>query len=123
VVKPFSPRELMARVRAHLRRRHSEADDEEPLLVAGPLQIDSNAVEARLAGQLLELTPFEFRILRGLMRRPGRALSISALDLPSDIASESLGRIELRGVADSVELFAMTRVAPGVRLSDPRARS
>lgn len=36
---------------------------------------------------------------------------ISALDLPSDIASESLGRIELRGVEDSVELFALTRVA------------
>jgi len=75
VVKPFSPRELMARVRAHLRRRRIEADHEEPLLVAGPLQIDSNAVEARLAGERLELTPFEFRILHGLMRRPGRALS------------------------------------------------
>jgi len=36
---------------------------------------------------------------------------ISALDLPNDIASESLGRIELRGIEDSVELFAMTRVA------------
>ena len=36
---------------------------------------------------------------------------ISALDLPNDIASESLGRIELRGVEDSVELFALTRVA------------
>ena len=75
VVKPFSPRELMARVRAHLRRRRSDDDHEEPLLVAGSLQIDSNAVEARLAGQLLALTPFEFRILHGLMRRPGRALS------------------------------------------------
>ena len=39
------------------------------------------------------------------------AAVISALDLPHDIASESLGRIELRGVEDSVELFAMTRVA------------
>jgi adenylate cyclase len=36
---------------------------------------------------------------------------ISALDLPGDIATESLGRIELRGIEDSVELFAMTRVA------------
>ena len=39
------------------------------------------------------------------------AAVISALDLPNDIASESLGRIELRGVEDSVELFALTRVA------------
>ena len=39
------------------------------------------------------------------------AAVISALDLPDDIGSESLGRIELRGVEDSVELFALTRVA------------
>ena len=75
VVKPFSPRELMARVRALLRRRRIEADQDEPLLVAGPLQVDQNAVEARLDGARLELTPFEFRILRGLMRRPGRVFS------------------------------------------------
>ncbi len=75
VVKPFSPRELMARVRALLRRRRIEADQEEPLLVAGPLEIDPNAVEARLHGEPLELTPFEFRILHGLMRRPGRVFS------------------------------------------------
>jgi adenylate cyclase len=39
------------------------------------------------------------------------AAVISVLDLPNDIASESLGRIELRGVEDSMELFALTRVA------------
>jgi DNA-binding response OmpR family regulator len=75
VVKPFSPRELMARVRALLRRRRIEADQDEPLLVAGPLEVDPNAVEARLDGEQLVLTPFEFRILRGLMRRPGRVFS------------------------------------------------
>jgi DNA-binding response OmpR family regulator len=75
VVKPFSPRELMARVRALLRRRRIEADQDEPILVAGPLVVDPNAVEAWLDGARLELTPFEFRILRGLMRRPGRVFS------------------------------------------------
>ncbi|MGI8999992.1 MAG: response regulator transcription factor [Candidatus Limnocylindria bacterium] len=76
VVKPFSPRELMARVRALLRRRRLErAREEEPLLVAGPLEVDSNSVEARLDGRTLDLTPFEFRILCGLMRHPGRVLS------------------------------------------------
>lgn len=43
---------------------------------------------------------------------------ISALHLPSDIASESLGRIELRGIEDSVELFALTRPATGPQPSD-----
>lgn len=75
VVKPFSPRELMARVRALLRRRRIEADQEKPLLVAGPLEVDPNAVEVRLDGKPLEVTPFEFRILYGLMRRPGRVFS------------------------------------------------
>lgn len=75
VVKPFSPRELMARVRALLRRRNLEAEQEEPILVSGPLEVDPNSVEARLDGQSLDLTPFEFRILRGLMRRPGRVFS------------------------------------------------
>ena len=74
VVKPFSPRELMARVRALLRRR-LEAEQDEPVLVADGLELDANAVEARLDGLLLDLTPFEFRILRGLMRRPGRVFS------------------------------------------------
>ena len=75
VVKPFSPRELMARVRALLRRRRLEAEQDEPVLVSGSLELDPNAVEARLDGEPLELTPFEFRILRGLMRRPGRVFT------------------------------------------------
>jgi two-component system response regulator RegX3 len=75
VVKPFSPRELMARVRALLRRRRLEAEQEEPILIADSLEVDPNSVEARLDGRPLDLTPFEFRILRGLMRRPGRVFS------------------------------------------------
>ncbi|MGQ0607398.1 MAG: response regulator transcription factor [Chloroflexota bacterium] len=75
VVKPFSPRELMARVRALLRRRRSEGGSDEPHLVAGPLELDPNAVEAHLNGRRLDLTPFEFRILRSLMSRPGRVLT------------------------------------------------
>jgi two-component system alkaline phosphatase synthesis response regulator PhoP len=75
VVKPFSPRELMARVRALLRRRRLEAERDDPILVSGALEVDPNAVEARLEGRPLDLTPFEFRILRGLMSRPGRVFS------------------------------------------------
>jgi DNA-binding response OmpR family regulator len=79
VVKPFSPRELMARVRALLRRRRLEAEADEPILVSraedGSLEVDPNAVEARLDGSPLDLTPFEFRLLAGLMRRPGRVFT------------------------------------------------
>jgi DNA-binding response OmpR family regulator len=75
VVKPFSPRELMARIRALLRRRRQEHAADEPILSAVGLEVDPNAVEARLDGTALELTPFEFRLLLGLMRRPGRVFS------------------------------------------------
>ena len=75
VVKPFSPRELMARIRALLRRRRLDARRDEAVLEADGLQVDPNAVEVRLDGATLELTPFEFRLLIGLMRRPGRVFS------------------------------------------------
>ena len=75
VVKPFSPRELMARVRALLRRRGKAPAADQPLLVADGLELDPNAVEVRLDGTPLDLTPFEFRILQALMARPGRVLS------------------------------------------------
>jgi len=75
VVKPFSPRELMARVRALLRRRRPTGREDEPVLFADGLEVDPNAIEARLDGAPLELTPFEFRLLLGLMRRPGRVFT------------------------------------------------
>ena len=74
VVKPFSPRELMARVRAQLRRHRASVEDE-PILVANGLELDPNAVAVRLDGTDLALTPFEFRILAALMRRPGRVFT------------------------------------------------
>jgi DNA-binding response OmpR family regulator len=75
VVKPFSPRELMARVRALLRRHGRLQSADEPLLEADGLSLDPNAVSATLDGSPLDLTPFEFRILHALMRRPNRVLT------------------------------------------------
>jgi DNA-binding response OmpR family regulator len=78
VVKPFSPRELMARVRVQLRRHAAETADE-PALVSGPLTLDPGAVEVQLDGRPLDLTPFEFRLLHALMQRAGRVLTRDAL--------------------------------------------
>lgn len=74
VVKPFSLGELLARVRAALRRGRAspEASTE---LVAGELRLDPGARKAHLAGQELKLAPREFELLAMLMRNQGAVLS------------------------------------------------
>ena len=74
VVKPFSPRELMARVRAQLRRRRTPAVDL-PVLNADGLEVDPNGMEVRLRGRRLVMTTFEFRLLHALMSRAGRVFA------------------------------------------------
>jgi len=69
ICKPFSPREVVARVKAVLRR----ASPAEP--VASTLEINEEKFEARLKGQLLNLTPVEFALLRTLSAREGRVFS------------------------------------------------
>jgi DNA-binding response OmpR family regulator len=74
ITKPFSPRELVARVRAVLRRaRGGEAPPE--LLRAGDLALDVAAHAVTLSGQPVQLTPTEFALLETLMRSPGRVFS------------------------------------------------
>jgi DNA-binding response OmpR family regulator len=74
VTKPFSPRELVARVRALLRRVGQDAAATQ-LLRAGDLELDPEARLARLAGAYLELTKMEFDLLLVLVSNPGRAFS------------------------------------------------
>jgi DNA-binding response OmpR family regulator len=74
VVKPFSPRELMARVRAQL-RRHRPPSSDAPTLVAGELCLDPAAVRVELDGTPVQLTATEFRLLHALMQRPTRVFS------------------------------------------------
>jgi two-component system, OmpR family, response regulator ResD len=74
VVKPFSPRELMARVRAQL-RRHRSPSVSEPVLVADGLRLDPNGARVEVDGHEVELTASEFRLLHALMRHPARVLS------------------------------------------------
>ena len=77
VAKPFSPRELVARVRAVLRRVQGGVETVEagasPVLEAGDLRVDVAAREARRGGTVLTLTAREFELLAYLMRNPNRA--------------------------------------------------
>ena len=72
--KPFEPRELLARVKALLRRAQPTAAADE-VLMFGRLEIDLGAREARLAGARCDLTSHQFELLTVLARSPGRVLS------------------------------------------------
>ena len=76
VAKPFSMRELMARVRVLMRRPRSRtAGPRGETLQAGPLMLDTEAHSARLGGDELRLKPREFDLLALFMRNPGRAFT------------------------------------------------
>jgi DNA-binding response OmpR family regulator len=72
--KPFEPRELLARVKALLRRAAPDAGNDE-VLTFGRLEVDLGARQARLAGQPCDLTGHQFELLTVLARSPGRVLS------------------------------------------------
>ena len=72
LVKPFSFRELLARVRALLRR---EAGSRDPLLRAGDLELDTVTRDVRRGGRAIELTSKEYAILEYFLRNPNRVLT------------------------------------------------
>ncbi len=72
--KPFEPRELLARVKALLRRAAPEPGDDE-VLNFGRLEVDLGARVARLDGQACDLTSHQFELLTVLAKNPGRVLS------------------------------------------------
>jgi DNA-binding response OmpR family regulator len=74
VTKPFSPRELVARVKAILRRSDGATGRSE-VLMAGRVEVDLVRREARLDGEVVPLASKEFQLLQFLAERPGRALS------------------------------------------------
>ncbi len=75
LVKPFSPRELVARVRALLRRARVGNEPQRDRLIYGPLEIDNAGHKAFLDGRELDLTASEFKLLVTLARYPGRVYS------------------------------------------------
>jgi len=102
LTKPFSPRELVARVKAVLRRSDAgdggtspdaTRRDRERLLRAGDVTIDVDRMRVDAGGRQVELTPTEFQLLVALARRPGRILTRSQLlDAVHGVAFESYER-------------------------------
>jgi DNA-binding response OmpR family regulator len=75
VVKPFSPRELVARVKAILRRGRMERAQESGILSIRDLVLDEEKRKVSLKGRPISLTPHEFTLLRSLMAAPGKVFS------------------------------------------------
>jgi DNA-binding response OmpR family regulator len=92
VTKPFSPREVVARVRAVLRRTHGELTAEPEILRVGGLELDHETHTVRLNGEPVDLTPSEFDLMAALMRRPGRVFT--RMELLDHIQGEAYAAYE-----------------------------
>ncbi|MET1413190.1 response regulator transcription factor [Roseibium sp. HPY-6] len=89
VIKPFSPRELIVRIRAILRRSQMASAGCHDVVEVGPLKLDLEQPTCNLSGQTIALTPYEHKILRRLLEQPSRVLSrgqLIALLYGNDVA-------------------------------------
>lgn len=92
LTKPFSPKELVARVRAVLRRVESASPGAETIR-AGDLMLDVPRMRVAVAGRAVQVTPTEFQLLAALARQPGRIFTrAQLLDAVHGIAFESYER-------------------------------
>jgi len=106
VTKPFSLRELMARVRAVLRRTGQETPDAE-ILRAADVTLDRNGHVVKVRDRLVDLTPSEFDLLAALMTAPGRAFSrFDLLDRIQGVAFEGYERtvdVHIKNLRSKIE--------------------
>ncbi len=93
ITKPFSPREVVARVKAVLRRVEKSPENHPQVINIADLQIDSSAYSVKQSDREVELTPMEFSIMKTLAEYPGRVFSrLQLLEAGQDIAYEGYER-------------------------------
>jgi DNA-binding response OmpR family regulator len=93
LTKPFSPRELLARMQAHVRRARGLSGPPSRPVVVGTLALDPASLSATLGGRPLPLTGYEFHLLLALAQRAGRVMSRERLlELVRGSAEESFDR-------------------------------
>ena len=93
LTKPFSPKELVARIRAVLRRSEATAAGPDVILVGPEIELDLPRMEVRVAGRRVELTGTEFQIVAAMARQPGRVFTrAQLLDAVHGVAFESYER-------------------------------
>ena len=129
LTKPFSPRELVARVKAVLRRTDRPTGPSDVIRV-GELQLDVPRMRTEVAGRSIDLTPTEFTLLATLARQPGRIFTRSQLlDALHGVAFESYERAidsHIKNLRRKLEpdprqpRFVLTVYGVGYRLADDR---
>ncbi len=130
MTKPFSPRELVARVRAVLRRGVRSADTRD-LIEAGDLVLDVPRLRVTAGGRPVELTPTEFAILAAMAREPGRVFTRSQLlDAAHGVAFEPYERAidaHVKNIRRKLEpdpgrpRYVLTVYGVGYRVAEPGA--
>jgi DNA-binding response OmpR family regulator len=128
VVKPFSPKELVARVRAVLRRAEGLRSDSDVIRVGPEVELDLARMIATIAGRRVELTPTEFQLLATLARQPGRVFTrAQLLDAVHGVAFESYERAidaHVKNLRRKIEpeprapRFVLTAFGVGYRFAD-----
>jgi DNA-binding response OmpR family regulator len=129
LTKPFSPRELVARVKAVLRRADRPLGDEDVIRV-GEVTLDVPRMRTEVAGRSIDLTPTEFALLATLARQPGRIFTRSQLlDELRGVAFESYERAidsHVKNLRRKIEpdprrpRYVLTVYGVGYRLADDR---
>jgi DNA-binding response OmpR family regulator len=110
VTKPYNLRELLARIRAQLRRAYGDlAAADADLLYVGDLVVDRGRAQVRRGQQLLNLTPTELRLLVYLAQNPRQALSRAQIldavwGYDADVESERIVNVHIRRLREKVEL-------------------
>jgi DNA-binding response OmpR family regulator len=132
LTKPFSPKELVARVRAVLRRAEGLQSPSDVIRVGPDVELDVARMSARFAGRRVDLTKTEFQLLATMARQPGRVFTrAQLLDAVRGVAFESYERAidaHIKNLRKKVEpdarspQFILTVFGVGYRFAEPPER-
>ena len=131
LTKPFSPKELVARVRTVLRRAEGSKRQSELIRVGTDVSLDVPRMEARFGGRRVDLTKTEFQLLAALAREPGRVFTrAQLLDTVRGVAFESYERAidaHVKNIRRKIEpdprspRYLLTVFGVGYRFAEPPA--
>jgi DNA-binding response OmpR family regulator len=107
IVKPFEPREMVARIRAQLRRATQLSAGADAVIRAGPLVVDAALQDATVDGKSVGLTPKEYQLLHILVERAGKAVSrdylIEKLWADDELGSDKNVAVYIRRIRQKIE--------------------